>query len=375
MPTNTAAWLTANMATPLEVKPAPYTSPKANEILIKNHAVAINPVDWIIQRDGTSFMYSWLKFPTILGSDCAGEVVEVGPSVTRFKVGDRVFGHAVGTSEKRNEPSESAFQTYTILQVHMTSPIPAALSYEDACVIPLGTSTASCGLFQTDQLALQLPSSSAKPTGQTLLVWGGSTSVGINAIQLAVAAGYEVITTASPRNFDLVKKLGASQVFDYSSPTVIVDVIRAFRGKTSAGALSIGQGAAEACSDILASCQGNKFIAMITYPAPAKQPTKFVALQTALFFMSWILRNFIKSKIRGISYKFVFGDTLVDNGVGKAIYEDFLAEALVQGTFVAAPEPQVVGKGLESIQKAFDLQRKGVSAKKVVVSLAADGLD
>ena len=372
MPDNTAAWLTSNKATPLVVKSAPYISPKANEILIKNHAVAINPVDWIIQRDGTSFMYQWLKFPAVLGYDCAGEVVEVGPSVTRFKVGDRVVGMAAGASEKINDPSQGAFQTYTILLVHMASPIPAALSYEEACVIPLGASTAACGLFEKDQLALQLPSSSAKPTGKTLLIWGGSTSVGINAIQLAVAAGYEVITTASPRNFELVKKLGASQVFDYNSATVIRDVVEAFKDKTIAGALSMGQGAAEACSKILASCKGNKFIAMVTYPTPNKPPTSLVAVRTAVFFMSWMATNAVKSKVRGISYKFVFGDLLVDSGVGKAVYQDFLPGALADGSFVAAPAPEVVGTGLEFIQEAFELQKKGVSAKKLVVRLAVD---
>ena len=57
------------------------------------------------------------------------------------------------------------------------------------------------------------------------------------------------------------------------------------------------------------------------------------------------------------------------NEVGKAIYEDFLPTALAQGKYIAAPEPQVVGKGLECVQEAFEISKKGVSAKKVVVSL------
>jgi NADPH:quinone reductase-like Zn-dependent oxidoreductase len=91
-------------------------------------------------------------------------------------------------------------------------------------VLPLAISTASCGLFQRDYLGLHHPSANPTPTEQTVLVWGGSTSAGSNAIQLAVAAGYEVITTASPRNYDFVKSLGASAVFDYNSATVIPDV-------------------------------------------------------------------------------------------------------------------------------------------------------
>jgi len=85
-------------------------------------------------------------------------------------------------------------------------------------------------------------------------MWGGTTSVGCNAIQLAVAAGYEAITTCSPANFECTKKLGAVQVFNYSSKTVVPDIIRAFKGKTTAGALAMGTGPAETCLDILPQC-------------------------------------------------------------------------------------------------------------------------
>jgi NADPH:quinone reductase-like Zn-dependent oxidoreductase len=90
MPTNTAAWINAKRAK-LEVRPAPYTSPGDDQIVIRNYAVAINPLDWIIQVAG-NVAYRWLKYPTVLGSDVAGEVVEVGKAVTRFRVGDRVLG-------------------------------------------------------------------------------------------------------------------------------------------------------------------------------------------------------------------------------------------------------------------------------------------
>jgi NADPH:quinone reductase-like Zn-dependent oxidoreductase len=366
-PKNTAAWLIAPK-TPLEVKSSPYTSPREHEIVIKNSAVAMNPLDWMKQDMG-NILFSWIKYPFVIGSDVAGEVVEIGKRVTRFKVGDRVVGHAVGMDQKRNSSAEGGFQIYTVLLDHMASPIPSTLSYESAVVIPLGASTAACGLFEKDQLALQYPSAHPKSTGKTLLIWGGSTSVGSNAIQLAVASGYEVITTASPRNFDYVKRLGASQVFDYNSKTVVDDVIHAFEGKTCAGALSIGNGSADACFDILDKCKGNKFIAVATYPMPTQPPKHFALLSTIYNFISWSIAAWFKSKARNINYKFIFGTTLIDNGVGKAIYVDFFPDALSQGVYTAAPDPHVVGKGLEHIQAALDLQRKGISAKKVVVSL------
>src|SRR5271156_3372026 len=264
MPSNTAAWLVAKHAK-LEVKSAPYTPPRENEIVVENHAVAINPIDWAKQAVG-AMLFSFIQYPFVLGEDLAGEVVAVGKNVSRFKVGDRVLGHALAIRKERNNPAEGAFQTFTVVADHMASPIPDAMSYESAAVLPLALSTAACGLFQKDYLALQYPSVPPKPTGKTLLVWGGSTSVGCNAIQLAVAAGYEVIATASPKNFDYVRKLGAIEVFDYNSKTVVDDLIHAFEGKKTAGALSVGPGSAGPCVEIVHGCKGDKFVTRVSAP-------------------------------------------------------------------------------------------------------------
>ena len=369
MPSNTAAWLNGAKI-PLEVKTAPYTSPGPDEIVIQNAAIAINPIDHIKQDLG-KMVYGWIKYPFIIGTDVAGEVVEVGSRVTRFKIGDRVLSLATGTVKEYNTSAKGAFQKYTVALEHMTSSIPNTTSYESAAVLPLGISTAACGLFQEDQLALQhpSPSGSPKPTGKTLLIWGGSTSVGSNAIQLAVASGYEVITTASPKNFDYVNKLGASRVFDYNSETVISDIIQALRNKSVAGAMSIGQGAAEACLDILHECKGEKFISMASYPTPPKPYNWFKIPRTILYFGSWFLTHWCTTWSRDIRTKFIVGSSLIDNGIGKMIYEDFLPRALAEGSYTAVPEPHVVGKGLENVQIGFAMLKEGVSAKKLVITL------
>ncbi len=371
MPTNTAAWLAAKQAR-LEVKPAPYTPPRENEIVVRNRAVAVNPIDWILQVIG-SIIFPWIKYPFIPGSDLAGEVAEVGAAVSRFKVGDRVLGHAVGSAKTRNAPAEGAFQTYTVVLAHMASPIPGTLAYENAAVLPLGLSTAACGLFQKDHLALKYPSLAPEPSDRTLLVWGGSTSVGSNAIQLAVAAGYDVITTASPRNFEYVKKLGASRVFDYNSKTVVKDVIEAFQGKTLAGALAIGERSAEACVDIVSVCSGTKFVsaASTSVSFNALPPHSGLGAMLPLFLRiaASSVRLQVKCRARNIRTKFIIGDTLMNNEVGKLIYEDFLPQALAEGRYYAAPEPSVIGAGLDCLQAGLDVQRKGVSAQKVVISL------
>ncbi|MCJ1458808.1 hypothetical protein MMC28_009182 [Mycoblastus sanguinarius] len=339
MASNTAAWLTAAKITPFEVKSASLWAPAENEILVRNHAVAINPVDGSLQ----SFAWWPLNYPTILGQDVAGEVVAVGPNVTRFKKGDRVLGHAVGMATKRNQ--DNAFQAYTVVQTNMACEIPDSISFESAAVIPLGYSTAASGLFQDAFLNLQFPTvPPQKPTGKTVLIYGGASSVGSNAIQLAVAAGYEVITTASPKNFEYVKKLGASQAFDYNSSTVGDDLLNAFKEKAIVGALDcIGGLGWGICIDVVHKSAGNKFVST-TKPGFPDPP-------------------------EGVTIKSVFGTSIKDNQVGKAVYDDFLPKALKAGTFVPAPEPLVAGKGLESVQSAVDLLRKGVSARKVVVSL------
>jgi NADPH:quinone reductase-like Zn-dependent oxidoreductase len=369
MPSNHAAFLSAKSVTPLDVKPATYTPPGENEIVVRNGAVAVNPLDWFKQAAG-NIMFSWIKYPFVMGSDLAGEVVEVGKGVTRFKVGDRVVGHAVGMDPKSNKSAEGAFQEYTVIRANMASPIPSSMPYENACVLPLGLSTAACALFQKDFLALPYPTVSAKPNGKTVLVWAGSSSVGSNAIQLAVAAGHDVITTASPKNFNYVRSLGAVEVFDYRSPTVIKDIIEAFRNRQSAGAISIGNGSLKPCIEILAASKGRKFVAQASVDIPAEMPSSTMGWVSTGLSMGWSNMSVaVKSRVKRVDTKFIFGSDLMANEVSRAIYEDYLPAALAQGKYIAAPEPLVVGKGLEYVQEAMDMNKKGVSAKKVVVSL------
>ncbi|KAI2636537.1 GroES-like protein [Hypomontagnella submonticulosa] len=337
--TNNAAWIKEAKARPFVVEPAPVWTPEADEVLVKNHAVAINPVDGSLQAAGW-----WpLNYPTMLGQDLAGVITAVGPGVTAFKVGDRVVGHGVGMATKRNQ--DNAFQEYTILKTNMTTHLPANIPFEKAAVLPLALSTAACALYQDTHLKLQLPTvPRPKPTGETIIVWGGASAVGSNAIQLAVNSGYEVITTASPKNFDYVKKLGASQVFDYHSSTVQADLVSAMKGKKSAGSLDCIGGAPQGIlQQIMTTVTGVKAVASTKRGWP--DPPEGVAMYS------------------------IFGTTLKDNFVGKAIYNDFLGAALAAGTFVPAPEPTIVGHGVGKIQDAVDRIMKGVSATKLVVTL------
>lgn len=389
---NRAAYLVDKHGKPLEVRPAPYTAPGPGELVIRNAAVAINPLDVGTQMAG-SLMFPWIKYPAIMGSDVSGVVVEVGPvdgnrlssgQVSQFSIGDRVVGHAIGVDKRSNRACETAFQEYTVLRSYLKSKIPKDLSHERACVLPLGLSTAACGLFMKEYLALQMPkvssraqmeadSSSAEGADkEVVVIWGGSTSVGSNAIQLARAAGYDVVATASPNNFEYVKSLGASLVLDYKRGAATVsDIIEALQSRTCVGAMAIGVGSLEACIDIVASVPGRSFVSQASNPLDMSDMPTGVAgiVGTLLKLLWWNISTALKAKIKGVSTKFIWGSDVINDQVGSAIYNDFLPEALASNQLKAKPDPRVVGCGLESIQQAIDTCKTGVSAAKVVVNL------
>lgn len=341
--TNTAAYLVTEKARPLEIRPAPIVAPGENQILIRNHAIALNPIDHKIQ-DVAALP---ITYPAVLGQDVAGEVVQVGPGVTRFRPGDRVLGFAAGFATLQN--ADRAYQAYTILATNLTTRLPDGVPYDRASVVPVGVTTAAAGLFQPDLLNLRLPTvPSREPAGgETLVVWGGASSVGGSAVQLAVAAGYEVFATASPKNFGRVRELGASHVFDYNSATVIDDLVAVAKGKKIVGvfdAIGANEGVGPSV-EFLRNIEGVKLVAS--------------ALPVFLY----------TGSTEGVTVDHFTAHDLLSNPIGKAIFEDFLPEALKAGSYLIWPEPLVFGKGLESLQGAMDLLAKGVSAQKVVVVL------
>lgn len=379
-PTNQAAWIPVKKARPFEIGDAPYTPPGPGQVVIKNTAVAINPFDWVLQLIGPA-LAGYLTYPFIFGTDVAGEVIEIGPDVKRFRVGDRVYGSAAAIAKEVISPAEGAFQFYTIMRQHMIAPTPSHVTDEQACVLGLGLGTAAHGLFHPNYLALDMPTIPApeKTVGKsgnirTVIITGGSSSVGSNAVQLAVSAGYEVVSTASPKNFDYVKSLGATHVFDYRSKTLVNDMLGALKDRELVGAYAIGKGAVEACTAVMIKRDPNltrKFIAVAGAIIPADKLMSFTG--KGMFFIA-MLGNMITSKFRqcrtGVEAKFIIVDNLIEpDSVVAKIYTTFLPQALEQRQYVPAPPPQVVGQGLGMIQEALDLQRKGVSGKKLVVTL------
>ena len=203
----------------MQVRDSPMPKAGPGQLLLQNHALALNPIDPKMHDIGL-FVQTW---PTILGLDCAGEVIDVGEGVTGFTKGQRVLGEGCRLGSGVLE--EAGFQHYTAVAALLASPIPDDMSYEEAVVLPLSVSTAAAGLYEEDKLHLPLPQPKPQGGKGTILIWGGSSSVGCSGIQLARASSLDVVSTASPENIEFVKSLGARAVFDHKSTTVVEDIV------------------------------------------------------------------------------------------------------------------------------------------------------
>lgn len=171
---------------------------KADEILVKVHAVGVNPADWKI-RDGAGERLG-LKLPLILGGDIAGTVEAVGIGVEEFKQGDAVYGITVSSLS-------GGYAKYAVAKPDAIAPKPDSLDFENAASIPIAVLTAWQAMFDVANLR----------SGQRILITGASGGVGSMAVQLAKAKGAIVIGTASGRNQQFVRDLGADEFVDYTA--------------------------------------------------------------------------------------------------------------------------------------------------------------
>lgn len=338
---NRAAWIKSAKAKPLVVDSALFPKAGSGEVVIKNAAVAVNPVDWKIQDTG----YFIKDYPNIMGTDVAGTIESVGDDVTRFKKGDRVIGHAIGLAT--GQAKEGGFQLYTCTHEILVSPIPESMHFNQGVVMPLAISTAAAGLFQKSHLGLPYPTKDAEESGKTILVWGGSSSVGATAIQLAAAAGIEVATTASSTNFEFVRSLGATYVFDHTKSGVVDDIVSKLKGKDFAGtydAISL-EDTVKASAEVTSKLGGGMVVC--TLPPPESGLPDNV-------------------KAAGLFALTIATD---QKEVGDAVWRRYVPGALADGRLQAKPDPIVVGKGLEKVQEGLDKQKAGVSAGKIVIDL------
>jgi alcohol dehydrogenase len=183
----------------LKVRDFPPPKPGSSDILVKVHAASVNPIDFKL-RDGKLRLLRPYRFPLVLGHDCAGEVVEIGEQVTRFKVGDRIFA-------RPSNERIGTFAEFIAIDQSEAALMPPNLNYHEAASLPLVALTSWQALVDIAQLQPR----------QKVLIQAGSGGIGTFAIQLAKHMGTEVWSTTSGQNFDLVKNLGADHVINYQN--------------------------------------------------------------------------------------------------------------------------------------------------------------
>jgi len=187
----------------LRIEKVPVPAPAAGEVLVRVHFASINPIDWKLQKAGR------LPLPAIPGADFAGEVIGLGAGVTDFACGDLVAG-VVNQRERGGSYAE-----------YLTTPVteivrkPANFTLAEAAAYP----TVAVAAWRYVVLA-----AAVKP-GERVLVHGGAGGSGSLVVQTAKAKGAYVIATASARNHEYLRQIGADETIDYRT-TRFEDVVR-----------------------------------------------------------------------------------------------------------------------------------------------------
>lgn len=183
------------------VRNVPKPSASKGQVLVAVHAASINPFDWKV-REGYVKDFIKLSFPTTVGGDFAGVIVDLGKGASGFKVGDRVYGQAAVFAG-----GTGAFAQILAASVDKIAKKPKKIDFIEAASLPLVGMSA----LQALETHIKLKK------GAKILIHGGAGGIGSIAIQLAKALGAYVATTVSGADKEFVKDLGADEVIDYKS--------------------------------------------------------------------------------------------------------------------------------------------------------------
>jgi NADPH2:quinone reductase len=194
----------------LKVEEVPAPTPGAGQVLVRNHAVGVNPVDTYLRSNTDN---RGPKLPYTPGSDAAGVVEAVGAGVTGVKVGERVYFGGSTTG---------AYAELSVCDQAHVHPLPARASFAQGAAMNVPYATAYHALFNRGH----------GQAGETVLVHGASGGVGIGAVQLARARGLTVIGTAgTERGRKLVHAEGAHHVLDHTAPGYLDELARLTGGR------------------------------------------------------------------------------------------------------------------------------------------------
>lgn len=304
----------------------PLETPNRGEILIQNVCVGLNPIDW------KSVMYDFgiHSLPWINGREGAGIVVELGEGVTEFDIGDRVFV----TSTNYRDVRTSTFQTFSLARVENVGKLPNSIDFERGAAIGVGLVTA--GVILYDTLDLDLKKNCIND--QWLLVWGGSTIVGIFTTQLAKYSGFKVAAVSSLHNADYLHSIGADIVLDRHDVKSTIATAQSLNISVvidCAGAESAGYGAS------ILSPEG-KLICVVKKPVTSRDDISILSIRLKRFHEDLDFGNHL----------ILFASNLLDAG------------------HLIPPRTENITGGLKSISQGLGiLQANKVSGFRVVVRL------
>jgi len=339
-----------------EVKDHPVPKLDKNEILVKVAYVSQNPTDWKHS--------AYLSPPNvIIGCDYSGVVVALGDDLANssWKVGDHVAGMVHGGKFT----DKGSFAEYLRVQSDLLWKVPSSgsVGLREAPTYGVGFTTAAQVLYT--RLGLPYPPQKAD-NSEWILIYGGSTSVGLFAIQLAKLAGFKVITTASPRNFDLVKQYGADEVVDYHDASSAIESIKKLTNGSIAKALdTISEGESFRISlESFAESGKRKYNMLLPISEDAKKiaDAKGIETETTLAYT-----------LQGNAFEFMPGQTVPAIPSDREFYvklnkdtPDFVQQYNIR------PNPITdMDGGLDGLTQGFELLKSGkVSASKLVYKIS-----
>nr|XP_001396801.2 alcohol dehydrogenase [Aspergillus niger CBS 513.88] len=347
MATHLAALLPSK-SSPFTLTTRPTPTPGPNELLIAVKSIALNPADTIM-RDTGLFIPS---YPTVLGFDLSGLVLEVGTNVPiHFRTGiTRVAAYSASVW-KACDPDYGAFQERCLVPWQHVMPLPdeGVMSWNEAATLPVAVQVA---LNAWESVGVMLRAGDTQNNDKTksqnvkkrevLLVWGASSSVGSMGVQVARVLRDQpgssfaaVYATAGTANHEYIQSLGADRVFDYGDPSVVDEIVEAARKDGSVIRYCfLAVGDVRMCQGVLG--------AFVGFDGDEK----------------------VKGKIA--SAPVIPADMKGADGVEVI----FVVPSMDDEGKRPSPELRVVGRGLQALNDGLDELGRGVSCTKLVVEIA-----
>ncbi|WVR04937.1 hypothetical protein IAU60_001949 [Kwoniella sp. DSM 27419] len=336
----------------VSVKEIPTPKPGDNQVLIKVEYAAQNPTDWkhaaFISNEGV-----------INGCDYAGTVVQVGSNLkTPLEVGDKIAGFVHGG----NFQDQGSFAEYLKVESDLTFKVPSDLKPEEASTFGIPWFTAAQVLLQSQKHEFPPSKVSGEPW---YVVYGGSSSVGLFAVNLAKTLGYKVLAFAGPHSVDLVKSYGATEVIDYhDQDKAVSEALRITGGGAEYGLDTISEGDSFKVSVRALGDKGKQLNAILPPPEDAHKINPDLKIVSTLVYTILGHEFNFSRKSGGAPIPY----SADDHAFGKKIYA---ATPELITKYGIKPNPTHIRGGLDDITAGFEDMKAGkVSGRKLVYKIA-----